>query len=151
MRSIVRFLAVGPLSPLGLVAILPGLLHAQESGGQRPQFRVSVEMVSLSVAVFDEKRRLVTDLEAENFNIYEDGVPQEIRIFSREALPLRMAILLDTSSSIESRLALAQEAAVRFVDSLQLGDQVKIVEFNTRVLSLTDYTPDFREAKEAIR
>lgn len=134
-----------------LVALGCGLSFAQDSGSQRPQFRVSVEMVSLSATVFDKEGRLVTDLGAENFNIYEDGVPQEIKVFSREALPLRMVILLDTSSSIDKRLALAQEAAVRFVDSLKPGDEVKVIEFNDRVLSLTDFTSDFEEAKKAIR
>lgn len=133
-----------------LVAFVSSLAYAQD-GGERPQFRVSVEMVSLSVTVFGEQGRLVTGLEANDFKVYEDGVPQDIKIFSREALPLRMVILLDTSSSIERRLSLAQEAAVRFVNSLQSGDQVKIIEFNDRVLTLTDFTPDFREAEEAIR
>jgi Ca-activated chloride channel family protein len=151
MKITGRLAAVGPLNLSSLVAFVSAVSYGQDSGSQRPQFRVSVEMVSLSVTVFDEDRRLVTDLGVEDFNVYEDGAPQEIKIFSREALPLRMVILLDTSSSIERRLALAQEAAVRFVDSLQPGDQVKIIEFNDRVLALTDFTPDFAEAKEAIR
>ena len=133
------------------LALLGEASHGQESNGNRPQFRVSVEMVSLSVTVLDEERRLITGLDAEDFNVYEDGVPQEIKVFSREALPLRMVILLDTSSSISRRLALAQEAAVRFVDTLQPEDQVKIIEFNDRVFPLTDFTPDFEEAKNAIR
>ena len=151
MKRMVSFLA-GVLSSLLIsMALESAISHSQDTEGQRPRFRVSVEMVSLSVTVFDEASRLVTDLAAEDFRIYEDGVPQEIKIFSREALPLRMVILLDTSSSIEERLALAQEAAVRFVKSLQPGDQVKIIEFNDRVLPLTDFTPDFGEAEEAIR
>jgi len=151
MKSNGRLAAAGSLFLSSLVAFASAVSNAQDSESQRPQFRVSVEMVSLSVTVFDEDRRLVTDLGVEDFNVYEDGAPQEIKIFSREALPLRMVILLDTSSSIERRLALAQEAAVRFVDSLQPGDQVKIIEFNDRVLALKDFTPDFAEAKEAIR
>jgi Ca-activated chloride channel family protein len=150
MKSNRRLGAVGFAILSSLVHFASAVTYAQDSGNQRPQFRVSVEMVSLSVTVLDGARRLVTDLGAENFIVYEDGAPQEIKVFSREALPLRMVILLDTSSSIEKRLALAQEAAARFVDSLQAGDQVKIIEFNDRVLSLTDFTPDFTEAKEAI-
>ena len=148
MKRVAHFLGVGSVS---LVVIVSAFSYAQEVGSQRPQFRVSVEMVSLSATVLDEERRLVTDLEADNFIIYEDGVPQEIKVFSREALPLRMVILLDTSASIEERLALAQEAAVRFVDSLKPGDEVKVIEFNSRVLPLTDFTPDFEEAEAAIR
>ena len=123
---------------------------AQKSN-QTAQFRVSVEMVSLSVTVFDKKQRLVTDLELENFTIYEDGVAQEIRVFSKEDLPLRMVILLDTSASMSSRMELAQEAAVRFARSLKEGDQVKVIEFNSRVLTLSDFTTDFEKVAKAIR
>jgi len=123
---------------------------AQESK-QAAQFRVSVEMVSLSATVFDEKQRLVTDLEQENFAIYEDGVAQKIRVFSKEDLPLRMVILLDTSASMGRRMDLAQEAAVRFARSLKEGDQVKVIEFNSRVLTLAEFTTDFEKVENAIR
>ena len=123
---------------------------AQESK-QAAQFRVSVEMVSLSATVFDEKQRLVTDLEPENFAIYEDGVAQKIRVFSKEDLPLRMVILLDTSASMGRRMDLAQEAAVRFARSLKEGDQVKVIEFNSRVLTLAEFTTDFEKVENAIR
>jgi VWFA-related protein len=108
-------------------------------------------MVRLAITIFDEKHRLVTDLEERDFQIFEDGVRQEIKIFSREDLPLRMVILLDTSASMQMRMSMAQEAAVRFVRSLKQGDQVKVVEFNDRVLTLSDFTADFDKAAEAIR
>ena len=133
------------------MAVVSGRSFAQDPEQNRARFRVSVEMVSLSVTVVDEDRRLVADLEAENFTVFEDGVPQQIKIFSREALPLRMVILLDTSASIRERLPMAQEAAVRFVQSLKPGDEVKVIEFNDRVLTLSDFTPDFARAEEAIR
>ena len=115
------------------------------------QFRVSVEMVSLSVTVFDNKQRLVTDLGQENFAIYEDGVAQQIRVFSKEDLPLRMVILLDTSASMGRRMEMAQEAAVRFARSLKERDQVKVIEFNSRVLTLAEFTTDFEKVEVAIR
>ena len=115
------------------------------------EFRVSVEMVSLSVTVFDEKQRLVTDLEQENFAIYEDGVRQQIRVFSKENLPLRMVILLDTSASMGRRMELAQEAAVRFAHTLKEGDQVKVIEFNSHVRTLSEFTTDFEKVEKAIR
>ena len=132
-----------------LLSVLSPILAHQSS--QSAQFRVSVEMVSLSVTVFDRKERLVTDLEQENFAIYEDGVAQQIRLFSKEDLPLRTVILLDTSSSMGRRMELAQEAAVRFARSLKEGDQVKVIEFNTRVLTLAEFTTDVEKVENAIR
>lgn len=147
MKTVVRILV---LSLVGLAVSVFSQTSAQESK-QAAQFRVSVEMVSLSVTVFDEKQRLVTDLEEENFAIYEDGVAQQIRVFSKEDLPLRMVILLDTSSSMGQRMELAQEAAVRFAHSLKEGDQVKVIEFNSRVLTLAEFTTDFEKVDKAIR
>ena len=142
----------------GLAALLlplgAGNLPARQSGPvdrERYQFEVSVDMVRLSVTVTDEKRRLVTDLGRDDFIVYEDGAPQEIEVFSREELPLRLVILLDTSSSMRMKMSMAQEAAVRFVRSLKPQDRVRVVEFNDRVLTLVDYTSDFDAVEEAIR
>ncbi|MFQ5792417.1 MAG: VWA domain-containing protein [Acidobacteriota bacterium] len=121
------------------------------AGEDRYRFQVSVDMVSLSVTVFDKKRRLVTDLEQEDFKVYEDGALQELKIFTREDLPLRMVILLDTSSSMRMRMSMAQEAAVRFVRSLKPDDRVKVVEFNDRVLTLMDFSSDFDQVAQAIQ
>jgi Ca-activated chloride channel homolog len=112
---------------------------------------VSVDTVSLAVTVQDEEGRLVTELPRENFQIFEDGVEQEIQFFSRGELPLRMVILVDTSGSMRSKLELAQEAAVRFVRSLKPGDEVQVVEFNDRVLTLAEFTSDFDLVEAAIR
>jgi Ca-activated chloride channel family protein len=108
-------------------------------------------MVSMSLTVFDENRKLVTDLGKEDFTIYEDGVAQELRVFSREVLPLRMIVLLDTSSSMRMKMEMAQDAAIEFVRSLKPGDRIKVIEFNDRVLNLIDFSADIEEVAAAIR
>jgi Ca-activated chloride channel family protein len=108
-------------------------------------------MVSLSLTVFDGNRKLVTDLDEKNFKVYEDGVEQEIGVFSREDLPLRMVVLLDTSASMRIKMEMAQDAAVEFVRSLKSGDQIKVIEFNDRVMTLMDFTADVDQVAEAIR
>lgn len=118
---------------------------------QPNRFEVSVDMVSLSLTVFDDKHKLVTDLEKDEFTVYEDGVEQEIKVFSLEDLPLRMVVLLDTSSSMHIKMRMAQEAAIEFVRSLKAGDQIKVIEFNDRVLILEDFSSDVDLVAEAIR
>jgi VWFA-related protein len=135
---------------LALVAAR-GLAQEDDPKDQRPQYRVSVDTVSLAVSVVDAEGHLVTELPQENFQIFEDGVEQAIQFFSRGELPLRMVILIDTSGSMREKLSLAQEAAVRFVRSLKAGDQVQVVEFNDRVLTLAEFTTDFDRVEEAIR
>lgn len=136
-----------------LAAFVASRLFGQESNpaDQRPQYHVSVDTVSLAVSVVDDEGRLVSELPQENFQVFEDGVEQEIRFFSRGELPLRMVILVDTSGSMQERMELAQEAAVRFVRSLKPGDQVQVVEFNDRVLTLAEFTSDFDRVEQAIR
>jgi VWFA-related protein len=116
-----------------------------------PRFRVGVDTVSLSITLLDDDGHLVTGLPEENFTVYEDGVEQAIQFFAHGELPLKMVILLDVSTSMRQKLEMAQEAAVRFVDSLTPGDEVQVVEFGSRVLTLVELTPDFAEAAAAIR
>ena len=116
-----------------------------------PRFRVGVDTVSLSITLLDEGGRHITGLPEENFTVYEDGVQQDIHFFAHGELPLKMVILLDVSSSMRQKIEMAQEAAVRFVDSLKPGDEVQVVEFGSRVLTLVEFTQDFAEVADAIR
>ncbi|HXV60751.1 MAG TPA: VWA domain-containing protein [Vicinamibacteria bacterium] len=116
----------------------------------RPKFRVDVDTVSLSVTLLDEKGGLVNGLPADNFKVYEDGVEQTIRYFSQAELPLKMVILLDTSSSMRQKIDMARQAAIRFVHSLKPEDEVQVVEFNDRVLTLAEFTSDFDQVQQAI-
>jgi Ca-activated chloride channel family protein len=120
-------------------------------GQQRSQFRVGVDLVSLSVTVTDPANRFVVGLEREDFSVYEDGVEQEISLFSREELPLRVGLLLDTSASMEPRMSLAQEAAAGFAEALGDEDLAQVVEFSSRVHVLQPYTSDREALARALR
>jgi Ca-activated chloride channel family protein len=117
----------------------------------RPQFRVGVNTVSVAVTLLDKKGRLVTGLDEDNFTIFEDGVEQDIEFFAHGELPLKMVILLDVSTSMRQKLPMAQEAAIGFVESLKPGDEVQVVEFGERVLTLVEFTSDFDDVANAIR
>jgi Ca-activated chloride channel family protein len=78
--------------------------------------RVQVSEVDMVLAVVNHKKKFVTDLEKTDFRILEDNRPQEIKFFSRQTdLPLRVALLLDTSNSIRPRLQFEQDAAIDFL------------------------------------
>ena len=117
----------------------------------RYRFRASVDMVSLLLMATEPETPLLTNLTKEDFAAYENGIEQEIEMFSREYLPLRMTILLDTSASMIPKMQVAQKAAIRFVRSLMPEDRVKVLEFNDRVLTLVDFTSDFDRVADAIR
>lgn len=131
---------------MGKVRVALGSLFALFIFGsflQDPQeIRVEVEAVNLLVTVTDDKGRFVTDLPREEFVILEDGVPQQITNFSRETdLPLKIALLMDTSSSIRLQLDFEKEAAIQFLRSVMHGkDEALLVEFDTGVSMIHDFT-----------
>lgn len=142
--------------PWAAVAAAVGLASAsalalQEIKQDKYQFRVTVDLISLNVTVADARGRFVTDLGPDNFTVYEDGVRQDISVFSREDLPLRVVLLLDTSASMEQKLSFAQEAAVRFSQTLKEDDIGQVVEFGSKVTVLQRFTADPGLLAKAIR
>jgi len=116
-----------------------------------PSIRVGVDLVSLNVTVTDPSAHYITDLQGENFSVFEDGVKQDVTLFSRTNLPIALAILLDTSASMETKLAVAQEAAVGFAKRLRKQDLAEVVSFDSRVIVLQTFTNSAAELEQAIR
>ena len=114
-------------------------------------FRAGVEMVSLNVTVLDPQSHYLTELESKDFAVYEDGAKQEVSYFSRTTLPIALSLLLDTSASMEQRLGIAQEAAVGFAKKLRPQDLAQVLDFDTRVEILQDFTADVGALEKAIR
>src|SRR5580704_3079389 len=83
---------------------------------QGASIRQNVNLVDVLFTVFNNKNKVVANLEKADFKVFDDNVPQEIRFFSRQTdLPLRVGLLLDTSNSIRQRLQFEQQAATDFL------------------------------------
>src|SRR5579872_3017584 len=128
------------LSYLCLASLAGGMALAASPG----QIRVQVNLVNLFVTVRDKHKAIVTGLTKDDFQVYEDGQPQEITNFSAESdLPITLGILLDTSGSEYSMLAAEKEAGSRFLARvLRKGDLAMIMTFDTDVDLLADFTDD---------
>jgi VWFA-related protein len=117
-----------------LVAVM-ALAVATVSAEQ--QFRSRTDLVQLPVIVTDKDGRVVDGLTADDFEVLEDGRPQEITAFTAGApgqrLPLRLGLILDTSESMESDLRTAADNAVRFVTEVDEATDVTFVDFSTSV------------------
>ena len=113
-------------------------------------FRGGVELVSLNITVTDGTK-YVTDLNQEDFEIYEDGAMQTITLFNRETQPIALAVLLDTSASMDERLPTAQEAAVGFSRRLKPKDAMEVIDFNSQPHILQTFTADQVALEKAIR
>ncbi len=116
----------------------------------QPAFRAGVDLVSLNVTVM-EGTRYVTDLEQKDFNVFEDGVKQDVTFFNKSNLPIALALLLDTSASMDTKLPTAQEAAIGFAKRLRSQDLAEVVDFDNRVTVLQQFTNSAAELETAIR
>src|SRR5262245_41109161 len=101
-----------------LVAAAQQSPPSQNPPAPQPSFRSGVELVSLNVTVADAQMHYATDLDQSDFQVFEDGVKQEVTYFNRSNRPIALALLVDTSASMESRLQTAQEAASGFARRL---------------------------------
>lgn len=139
------------LAALIAVAALTAAAQQNDTDETLPSFRAGVDVVSLNVTVTDADNRFITDLDREHFQIFEDGVLQEITFFSRARLPIALSVLIDTSASMDKRMRTAQEAAIGFSRSLGPDDLAEIIDFDGRVEILQNFTNDLELLGDAIR
>ncbi|MEQ1574405.1 MAG: VWA domain-containing protein [Vicinamibacterales bacterium] len=110
--------------------------QGQPAEGQAPQsgaFRAGVELVSLNITVIDSSNHYVSDLEQQDFSVFEDGVKQEVTFFTRKVQPVALSLLLDSSASMDDKMPILQEAAISFVHRLKTTDLAQIIDFDSRV------------------
>ncbi len=127
---------------------------AAQGGGvasQPPSFRVGVDVVSMNVTVTDATRQFVTGLDGQDFRVFEDGRPQQIAVFQKNSLPIALALLIDSSASMDMAMTMAQEAAVGFVRALAPVDVASVVDFDSRVQIRQAFTADREALEKAIR
>ncbi len=132
------------------LAVLIALACATTLVAQQ-RFRAGVEVVSLNVTVTDPTGHYVTDLNKDEFEVFEDGAKQSVSYFTRSQQPISLALLLDTSASMEERMGIAQEAAVGFARQLHKDDQAEVIDFDSQVRILSPFTSDGAALEKAIR
>jgi len=114
-------------------------------------FRGGTDVVLLNVTVFDQTGRLVPGLDRGDFQVFEDGVLQEISNFARDPQPIALSLLIDSSTSMEPKLAIAQEAATGFAKRLSKKDVAQIIDFDSQTQILQTFTNDEAALERAIR
>jgi len=128
--------------------------ESQAAQDKTPRIVSTTGLVHLVATVTDRRHNFVTDLEQSDFKILEDNTAQDIRFFGRETdLPLRIAVLLDTSNSIRPRLPFEQDAAIDFLGSVirRNKDMAFLMTFDNEPEVVQDYTGDLALLTSAIR
>src|SRR6478736_5249005 len=141
-------------APQAPVTPAPG---TQAPGTQPPPpdksqvFRAGIEVVSLNVTVTDSQGRYVTDLNQDDFSVFEDGAKQDITQFNRTNLPIALSLLIDSSASMEQRMENAQDAAIGFAKRIRPQDLAQVVDFDSRVEIKLGFTNNVNDLETAIR
>ena len=125
----------------------------QEPPVQGETIKTQVSLVNLFATVRDKNKRIVGDLKQEDFKITEDNQDQKISFFSKEvALPITLALLLDTSGSEQFMLSAIQDAGSSFLRRiLRKGDMALVMSFDSDVDLLSDFTDDHGQLDRAVR
>lgn len=134
MHSVTRLLPVAA----GVVALALAAVAAQE----QPTFRSGSRVVPSFVTVVDASNRLVTDLTKEDFEVFDNGRPQEVTIFDNEVRPFTVVVMLDTSISMTDRLKDLNAGAEQFLLRLLPHDKGMVGAFNDKVEFATGFTSD---------
>lgn len=116
-----------------------------------PEIIVDTKLVTIPVRVMDRKGRFVQGLTKGNFKVFEDGVEQEVALFSNDAQPFTVALVLDMSYSAKFKAADIQNAAIEFIDQLRPNDRVTVISFDEEVRVQCEPTSDRRTIYAAIR
>jgi Ca-activated chloride channel family protein len=114
----------------------PGALHIHPGSF----IRMNVDMVLVPVTVTDPLNRLVTGLEKEDFQVYENSGEERIASFASEDAPVSIGIIFDLSGSMSSKLVRAREAILQFIRTANPQDEFFVIGFNDRPELIEDFT-----------
>jgi Ca-activated chloride channel family protein len=144
LRSALRF--CGFLFFLALVFGIPA--RAQEAG--QGVIRVGVNLVLLDATVKNKTGQIMADLKKEDFEVREDGAVQKLDVFSRDELPINVALVLDLSDSIGPFLEPLRDAANTALAALKPDDEAALFTFSTEAQLRVPFTKDKREIAKQI-
>ncbi len=121
---------------------------------QTTRITLDVTRVNVLYTVTDKKGRFVTDLGKDDFSVFEGKKPQAIQEFTAESdLPLRIAVLVDTSNSIRTEFKFEQDAAIRFMQSVMRPrtDRMMLVSFDSAAELVSDLTDNLTVLEKGIK
>jgi Ca-activated chloride channel family protein len=125
-------------------------LGAPHSPGGIGLIRSSVELVTVPVTITDAMNRPVTGLDRDNFRLFENKQPQEIKNFSSEDTPVSIGIILDVSGSMRNKLERARDAVHQFCDASNPQDEFFLITFSDDPRLATDFTNRPEEIENAM-
>jgi Ca-activated chloride channel homolog len=128
--------------------------NAGNDGVQGPASKVTivskVEVVLAYATVTDPYNRLVTGLDKEDFQVFEDGVQQEVAYFSSEDIPVSIGVIFDMSASMSDKVNKARQSAVQFIKTANPQDEFFLVSFNEHAELTSRFTTSVEDLQSRL-
>ena len=119
--------------------------------GAVPTFRAHADLVLIPVTVTDDVNRFVLGLQKEDFQLFEDGVEQNVSLFSGEDAPLSVGVLFDKSASMAYKLGSSRDAITQLLNALNKEDEAFLVEFADLATLSVGFTGNTVEIRSALK
>jgi Ca-activated chloride channel homolog len=132
---------------------------SQGATQQAPVFRAGIDLINVGATITDRRGNLVTDLAADDFEIFEDGKKQAIQYFAagdpvdpdHPGPPLHLGVLLDVSESMGEDISFTKRAAIKFLNRLIDAVDIAVMDFDTEVRAARYSQNEFPRVVERIR
>jgi Ca-activated chloride channel homolog len=146
--------AASPIQPPGASAAADNQPAASVNVRQpnihtRP-IQVNVNMVVVGVTVTDPYDRIVTGLDKNNFEVFDEKVSQEIQTFSTEDVPISVGMIFDASGSMSDKIEKSKEAALQFFKTSNPEDEFMLIQFNERPDLISAFTSKFEKLQDRL-
>ena len=115
------------------------------------EIKIETNLITIPVSVLDRNGRFISGLQQKDFQIFENGVRQEIDYFASVEQPFTVVLLIDVSPSTQYRIDEIQDAAIAFVNQLRRDDKVMVISFDERIHVLSQATNNRNVLRNAIR
>lgn len=137
---------------LATAALAAGSSLFSQTQEQDPVFRSDTRLVVLHATVVDKNGHLVTNLPQSAFQVYEDGVQQQIKMFRREDIPVSLGLIIDNSGSMRDKRQKVEAASMTLIKASNPQDEMFVVNYNDEAFLDTkkDFTNDAKELQDAL-
>jgi len=113
-------------------------------------FKSDARLVELHATVTDPEGHLLTDLHQSDFKVFENGVPQEIKVFRLEDAPVSLGLIIDNSASMRSKRAQVAAALLTLVHASNPEDEEFVMNFSERPVMAQDFTQDIQKLESTL-
>ncbi|HEY3131730.1 MAG TPA: VWA domain-containing protein [Acidobacteriota bacterium] len=137
---------------LGRVLLLIPLLCvlARASAQDPVRIRVNADYVRVPLTILDSSGRPLTDVRAQDLQVFENGQRRPIINFVQDQGPVYVALLIDTSGSLQEEMGELKYSAQQFVRHFSDQDRICVATFSSDVELLQDWTNNKRKVRHSI-